>query len=389
MTLQLERCKNMVLGALVADAAAMGLHWIYDQPHILKVAPERPEFRDPDRHSYEGVPAFFAHPDRKAGAFSQYGEQTMVMLRALDASGGQYEQAEFTRQFSQHFGYGGAYVGYIDHATRGTLDNMRRFEDAAFACAAALPFEGDPKVPKSLTTKALPLMMRYTGTDLHHEFQDILSGEAPEVMAYADRLLAALETLTPATGACDLQLPAIAKLPALVALLTAQGIAPGQELDAIICAAVRSTNDHPVALEYGQISAHMMVGAAAEGTVAGAISAGRAAANGKAAERLDEAIALSQQDTCTTARHFGMACDLPFGVPAATHNIATATSFTDAVRQNIYSGGDSCGRAILVGAVMGAVHGVGGSQGIPQDWIDRLEQKGDVTRMLDTLFDQR
>jgi len=33
------RAKNMIWGALVADAAAMGLHWIYDQPHIRKIEP--------------------------------------------------------------------------------------------------------------------------------------------------------------------------------------------------------------------------------------------------------------------------------------------------------------------------------------------------------------
>lgn len=135
-----DRCKSMILGALVADAAAMGLHWIYDQEHIRAIALDAPEFVPPDQQNYDGVVAFFAHPNRASGEFSQYGEQAMVMLRTLAASAGQYDSAEFADHFRQHFGYGGAYVGYIDHATRDTLDNWTRFEDAAFACARSLPF---------------------------------------------------------------------------------------------------------------------------------------------------------------------------------------------------------------------------------------------------------
>ena len=45
--------KNALTGALVADAATMGLHWMYDQDHIRKVA-ETGEllFRQPDANVY-------------------------------------------------------------------------------------------------------------------------------------------------------------------------------------------------------------------------------------------------------------------------------------------------------------------------------------------------
>jgi len=42
------RARNLVLGALVADAAAMGFHWLYDQGRIAAVAPKTPEFVGPD-----------------------------------------------------------------------------------------------------------------------------------------------------------------------------------------------------------------------------------------------------------------------------------------------------------------------------------------------------
>ena len=383
-----DRCKNMILGALVADAAAMGLHWIYDQARIQAVAPQAPEFLDPDPKHYDGVPAFFAHPNRAAGDSSQYGEQAMVMLRTLVASNGKYENAEFAAQFRQHFGYGGAYVGYIDHATRDTLDNMRRFEDAALERAYSLPFKGEAKTVKSLLAKLLPLMARHSGEALKSAFHDALPKEDEMVSAFADQLLIAVTALPKPTGATDLQLPAIAKLPALVALYAAQGIADGPSFNEAISSAVRVTSDHPIAAEYGKICAHMMATALSHGTASEAISAARSVAGPEASALLDEALSMKSTSNTAATKHFGMACDLPFGVPSATHNIATATSFTDAVRQNIYSGGDSCGRAILVGAVMGAIHGVGGEHGIPNEWIDKMPAKENVQQILNTMFEE-
>ena len=128
-----ERARAMVWGALVADAASMGLHWLYDQARIAQVAGDRPEFHGPDAADYDGVPGYFAHGGRVRGMPSQYGEQMLVMLRALADGGGQYDKSGYEAAFRAHFGYGGAYVGYIDRATRDTLDNLAVAERAASA----------------------------------------------------------------------------------------------------------------------------------------------------------------------------------------------------------------------------------------------------------------
>lgn len=378
----------MVLGALVADAAAMGLHWIYDQGHICTLAPETPEFTTPNAQNYKGVPAYFAHGACFDGDQSQYGAQAMVMLRTLAANAGRYDSATYAEAFRAHFGYGGAYVGYIDHATRDTLDNARRFEDAAQAWTRAHPLAGNARLPKTLVAKAIPLLARHKGDALCDIFEKSVrkSHNDEVIVAYAMELLTALRTLPPITGAPDIQLPAIAKLPALVALLAAQGCTEGDVFDTAIASAVRVTSDHETALMYGEISAHMMAGALHHGTVFAALGAGRAVAPPQAAALLDYAHAAEDRDNAAVTRHFGLACDLPMGVPSAAHNIATATSFTDAVRTNIYSGGDTCGRAILVGAVIGAVHGVGGQKGIPQGWIDRLTAREETDALLTRLF---
>lgn len=378
------RCKNMILGALVADAAALGLHWIYDQEHIAKVAPDTPEFKDPDPRNFEGVPAYYAHPTKTSGDLSQYGEQVMVMLRTLAKDDGQFNAADFADQFRAHFGYGGAYVGYIDHATGGTLNNYRRFEDAVNTCALDVSFEGDQRVRKALVAKLLPLLDRHSGADLTETFKlavhEMSTDEA--TIEFGARLLDAVKEVPLATGTTDIQLPAIAKLPALIARLCIQGNTGGAAFSEPVASAIKTTSDNPTAAVFGMAGAQMMAAAVLHGSTDAVIEAARSTANSEVNKLIEQAVEMQDKDNATATKHFGMACDMPFGIPSAAHNIASATSFSDAIRRNIYGGGDSCGRAILVGAVMGVIFGIGGDQGIPQAWIDRLDVKDDAEALI-------
>jgi ADP-ribosylglycohydrolase len=60
------------------------------------------------------------------------------------------------------------------------------------------------------------------------------------------------------------------------------------------------------------------------------------------------------------------------GLPLTFHILANASTFADAVEANIRAGGDSAGRAIMIGAVMGAAHGIGGDAGIPADYLVKM-----------------
>jgi hypothetical protein len=61
-----ERILSGMMGVAVADAAALGLHWIYDIKQIKDVGGDAPEFIDPDQKNYHGVPSYFAHPEKKS-----------------------------------------------------------------------------------------------------------------------------------------------------------------------------------------------------------------------------------------------------------------------------------------------------------------------------------
>jgi len=117
-----------------------------------------------------------------------------------------------------------------------------------------------------------------------------------------------------------------------------------------------------------------------------AIAAGRDNADPEVVKLIDESLSLRDKDTPDVTSSFGMSCNLVFGFPSVTHNLVTSESYRGAVSQNIYAGGDSCGRAILLGAVLGAAYGTGGEKGIPEEWINRLANKEEIEEFLQKLI---
>lgn len=191
------RIRNTILGALVADAASVGFHWLYDQDRIRQIAPETPEFRPPTQNDYEGFPGFFAHGHKRAGELSQYGEQAMVLLRSLVANNGQYKKNLYENLFRQHFGYGGGYVGYIDHPTRDTLDNITTVENEALQRAKAIPFNGDSNSKHMMITKVLANVKASKGEDLRVKVEEAVrqTHNEDEMVAYAFKIVGELESL--------------------------------------------------------------------------------------------------------------------------------------------------------------------------------------------------
>ena len=87
MTPAAERRFASLIGALTADAAAMGLHWLYDAARIPEVSGGRPEFQEPRAENYHQGGGYFAHPQLEAGDNSQYGESLLAFVRGINAAG--------------------------------------------------------------------------------------------------------------------------------------------------------------------------------------------------------------------------------------------------------------------------------------------------------------
>lgn len=156
----------------------------------------------------------------------------------------------------------------------------------------------------------------------------------------------------------------------------------GDELRRRFDEAVRVTSNHERAVAYGQVCARMMELAIEGKSLDKVIAAGHRAGNQEIVTAIKSALSMADEDVSKVTAHFGLACDLRHGVPSVIHNITTAPSFREAIRRNIYAGGDTCGRSILLGAVLGAAYGIDGEQGIPEAWIDKLSFKDELISTL-------
>lgn len=383
----LQRKRNAIIGAAVADAASLGFHWLYDQQRIGDLEPVAPEFRAHSLADYTDVPGYFAHAARANGDFSQYGEQMMVMLRSLVANNGSYSKSRYETAFVDCFGYGGSYIGYIDHPTRDTLNNIATAEAKALACAEEIPFDGDDALKHKLITKVLANVKRaatlqLTETELQNSVENAvrLTDNHDHLVVHALKILRQISSISGYHGTNDRQLPALSKLPPLLG-----AYADSDELEKIIRSAVRVTHDNDFSVDVAQAAAQMLDGTIMTGDIPASLSAAKANSSPEIALFFTMAEDEINQTTPAATAKWGMACELKLGMPGIIHNLSVTNSYTDAIRQNIYSGGDSCGRSILIGAIAGAYYGVGGDMGIPQPWIDRLNSEKSLLALVDSL----
>jgi len=279
---------DALTGALVGDAATMGLHWLYNQERLAQInASHEILFRAPTPADYEGPDGslgYFAHAARQAGQFSQYGE-CIRLVGDLVANGESYTPAAHQAAFLERFGPGGDFVGYADRPTK--------------ALVARLLTEGDE--------------------------------------------------LPAASGSDDDQLPALAAVPAL--------FATGAD-EATVTSAVSVTNLNDVAID-GALTLHRALNALASGaSMTDALKLGADAASGEMRGLLNEALAMPAYAPLEAAQKFGMPCHLPQGLPVVWHIAQHATGYEQAIRDNILCGGDSCGRVVALGSLMGLAFGV-------------------------------
>lgn len=105
---------NIVLSSLIADALSLGPHWIYDQTEIAQTFASVLD--------YQG-PATAYHPGKRAGDFTHYGDQAMVLLRSLPEDSG-FDLETFAKGWTT-FWEDPKTQSYRDGATRSTLANLQ------------------------------------------------------------------------------------------------------------------------------------------------------------------------------------------------------------------------------------------------------------------------
>lgn len=103
----------MVKGAFLGDAISLGPHWIYDQEEIARKIPHPDRFNDP-------VSKY--HPGKKAGDFTHYGDQMLVLLRHL-AEVRSFDLPTYAKAWEVYWKSPDT-ISYCDGSTKGTLANL-------------------------------------------------------------------------------------------------------------------------------------------------------------------------------------------------------------------------------------------------------------------------
>lgn len=300
---------SAVLGALVADAAALGLHWLYDPSRIAQIEKnKRLTFLPPDDDNYKDSKGFFAHRGKQAGDSSGYGEACLLILNHY-AQHGEFKRVAYQAEYRGHFGPGGQYIGYIDSPTRQTL------------------------------LKLMPL--------------------APE-------------DFPAQSGADDDQFAALATVP----VVTATHTGTAAELLDKIEQVVRLTNHNDVAVGAAKYTGSVLFDVLNGKSILSALTDAIPQAGEQLAPLIEQALQTKTLDVIGMAERFGSACHVLEGVPIVAHIALHTNNYRDAIEANIRAGGDSCGRAIMLGAIAAAKAEAlnGESTSIPLEWLSKYRK---------------
>ena len=111
-----SRIQGAIWGQVIGDGITLGTHWIYDPEKMRQEFPEIKGFETPKAGHY--------HAGKVSGDSTHYGEGCRLMLQSI-AECKKFDVVDFSKRFRAFFG-SPFYKGYLDHATRGALQNMER-----------------------------------------------------------------------------------------------------------------------------------------------------------------------------------------------------------------------------------------------------------------------
>jgi len=167
---------TMVRASFIADALALGGHWVYNAGVIAKKFGRPDSMQDPLGKSY--------HPTKKAGDFTHYGDQTLILLKSV-AREGRFDLTAFSRDWLALMD---GYDGYFDHATRDTLINFKNGKAPEKAGSESTDFAGAVRIAPVVYAHQTDRDALVTAC----RAQTAMTHNQPEVVAGAEFLARAL-----------------------------------------------------------------------------------------------------------------------------------------------------------------------------------------------------
>jgi ADP-ribosyl-[dinitrogen reductase] hydrolase len=262
-------------------------------------------------HGFEAPKAGHYHFGKQPGDQTHYGDGALVLLESL-AREGKFDERAFGQKFVEIF-RPSAYSGYIDRATQGTVENLQAFTKSN--AAENFDFQhGADDDQLAAASRLAALVVRYRND--------------PTLLAVVERT----------TRVCQNNNRTVAYMKFNALLLSE--LLDGRDVHtALRCAEERIDIVEP------QLSQEI---------------------RRKTRDALEETL----NDVTTATLTFGQACPLPKSFPSSIHVLLKHPGdFESAILATLRAGGDSAGRASMVGAWLGAHLGIAA---VPKAWRLRL-----------------
>ena len=131
-----ERYAGLLEASLVADALALGPHWIYEQDEIVAKFGRIADLQAPA--AAEGY-----HVGKGRGDQTHYGDQVLVLMESLEACGGNFVMEDFARRWREFWNSSRA---YRDHATKETLEHLEAGQGLTQAGSGSIELGGPGRI---------------------------------------------------------------------------------------------------------------------------------------------------------------------------------------------------------------------------------------------------
>ncbi len=298
-----DKAKAMVLASFAADALALGVHWIYNTNVIDKKWGRVEEYITPERPTF--------HPTKKLGEFTHYGDQALVLMQSVAASSG-FDISNFADKW-QHFVK--SYEGYIDGATKGTIENIKAGKEPTAAGSDSDDFAGAARI-------------------------------APLVYRYRDNLTTLLDSARAQTRVTHNNQQVIDSA-AFFGSVAFKVLAGERPLKAIQLTLEAQFNREPYS------------------------------------KWVADGINSAEKDTRQAMLDLGQMCEIHAAFPGVIHLIAKyEDNLQEGLIENGMAGGDSAGRGLTVGMVLGAHLGM---DAIPPKWLSDLKAYPEIVDLMNQI----
>ncbi|MBU1144086.1 MAG: ADP-ribosylglycohydrolase family protein [Firmicutes bacterium] len=120
--------KKYLYGSLVANAASLGYHWVYNSAYLEELSKKKSLlFQVQNKEEFDlGKPSYYAYPNQKIGDVTTQGSFMIWLYQAMKDQN-DFSKNDYENLIYHHIKPGGDYVGYVE--TYGKLLVLERLNE--------------------------------------------------------------------------------------------------------------------------------------------------------------------------------------------------------------------------------------------------------------------